>query len=227
MRCQRVSIASAKEADGVSTPGMKERFLTNTVRNPQDTRHEWQPGNSLCLCWGLCFLWICQLDVCCNLWGWLALVQDLFVKKQIDKWIYIYIFIYRYTHIYIITYIQIYSYNVAAKTWIAKYAGLGSAPDHRKGNAAHQRTRRGDGGRWDFRSLCIYLYLYFDIIICIHIYINTHTYIYKYNLQISKCIRPNWRVSMWRVSGTAPVQNFILPLEGAIYAVPKGIHSFC
>ena len=40
MRCQRVSIASAKEADGVSTPGMKERFLTNTVRNPQDTRHE-------------------------------------------------------------------------------------------------------------------------------------------------------------------------------------------
>ena len=31
---------------------------------------------------------------------------------------------------------------------------------------------------------------------------------------------------MWRVSGTAPVQNFILPLEGAIYAVPKGIHSF-
>ena len=24
----------------------------------------------------------------------------------------------------------------------------GSAHDHRKGNAAHQRTRRGDGGRW-------------------------------------------------------------------------------
>ena len=23
------------------------------------------------------------------------------------------------------------------------------------------------------------------------------------------------------------VQNFILPLEGAIYALPKGIHSFC
>ena len=75
-------------------------------------------------------------------------------------------------------YIYIYSYDVAAKTRSAKYAGLGSAPDHRKGNAAHQRTRRGDGGRWDFRSLCIYLYLYFDIIICIHIYINTHICIY-------------------------------------------------
>ena len=32
MRCQRVSIASAEEADGVSTSGMKKRFLTNIVR---------------------------------------------------------------------------------------------------------------------------------------------------------------------------------------------------
>ena len=86
-------------------------------------------------------------------------------------------------YIYVYIYIYIYSYNVAAKTRSAKYAGWGSAPDHGKGNAAHQRTRRGDGGRWDFRSLCIYLYLYFYIIICINIYINTYVYkkiIYKY-----------------------------------------------
>ena len=76
---------------------------------------------------------------------------------------YIYIFIYRYTHIYIITYIQIYSYNFASKTRITKYLGLGSASDHRKGNAAHQRTRRGDGGRWDVRSLMISIHIFINV----------------------------------------------------------------
>ena len=38
----------------------------------------------------------------------------------------------------------------------AKYAGLGSELNHRRGNAAHSRTPRGDGGGWDHKiPICI------------------------------------------------------------------------
>ena len=35
--------------------------------------------------------------------------------------------------------------------------GSGKRTEPSQGKAAHRRTRRGDGGRWDFKSLYVYI----------------------------------------------------------------------